>query len=307
MKSNTAIGTTTTAEVAAAYRGRFAPSPSGPLHSGSLLSALGSWLDARHHHGRWLLRIEDLDTPRSQPAVAAAIQATLAACGLVSDEPVLWQSQRNDAYQAAVRQLQTAGLLYRCSCTRRDTAQGPYDGRCRNGPTGPGPYALRLRLPDSGGYRFEDRLQGLQSGSWAALGDPVLVRRDGLVAYQLAVVVDDAFQHITHVVRGADLLPATGWQLAVIHALGLPVPRYCHLPVLMAADGHKLSKSRSAASLDLLAPQQALWQALHLLQQQPPERLAQAGVAQQLHWAIEHWDPQALRGMTRVEEPALYD
>jgi glutamyl-Q tRNA(Asp) synthetase len=220
---------------------------------------------------------------------------------------VLWQSQRDAAYRAALQSLQDAGLLYRCSCTRRETAQGPYDGRCRNGPGGDGPYAWRLRLPEGGGYHFTDTLQGEQHGSWASLGDPVLVRRDGLVAYQLAVVVDDAFQDISHVVRGADLLPATGWQLALIDALNLPVPRYTHLPVLMGADGQKLSKSRSAAALDALTPVAALYQALTLLRQQPPARLADATVPQVLDWAVKQWNPLPLNAVASVEELALPD
>lgn len=270
---------------------------------GSLLTALGSWLDARRRHGRWLLRIEDLDTPRSQPGIAQALLTTLARCGLESDETVLWQSQRHAAYEAALQQLQRAALLYPCSCTRRDIAQGAYDGRCRQGPQGPGPHSLRLRLPDRGGFIFEDALQGTQRGDWAALGDPVLVRRDGLIAYQLAVVVDDAFQRISDVVRGADLLPATGWQLALIDALGLPQPRYAHLPVLLGADGQKLSKSRSAAALDTLEPVPALLQALRLLQQQPPAQLGNASIQQVLEWAIEQWNPSALSGIANVNEP----
>lgn len=303
MRSNTETGTTTTAEAAAVYRGRFAPSPSGPLHMGSLLTALGSWLDARSRHGQWLVRIEDLDTPRSQPGIAQGLLATLARCGLESDDTVLWQSQRHAAYEAALQQLQRAGLLYPCSCTRRNLAQAPYDGRCRQGPQGPGPHSLRLRLPDSGGFSFEDALQGTQRGEWAALGDPVLVRRDGLVAYQLAVVVDDAFQGISDVVRGADLLSATGWQLALIDALGLPQPRYAHLPLLLGIDGQKLSKSHSAAALDALEPVPAVLQALRLLQQQPPAQLADASIQQVLEWAIDQWNPLALSGVADVNEP----
>ena len=283
-------------------RGRFAPSPSGPLHLGSLLAALGSWLDARSRGGQWLVRIDDLDTPRASAAIAHGQLLSLTRCGLVPDEPVLWQSTRLPAYQAALERLAAAGLLYPCNCPRSRTAAGPYDGRCRQGVSGPGPYALRLRLPDQGGYAFTDGLQGPQAAPWSSLGDPVLQRRDGLFAYQLAVVVDDAHQQVTDVVRGADLLPATGWQVAVQQALGLATPRYAHLPLLQDADGTKLSKSRSAAALDRLPPGQALWRALHLLRQEPPQALAEAPVQALLDWGLAHWRRSVLQGVASLAD-----
>lgn len=265
-----------------------------------MLAALGSWLDARSRGGQWLVRIDDLDAPRASSSVAHGHLLSLARCGLIADEPVLWQSTRLHAYQAALDQLAAAGLLYRCNCPRSRTATGPYDGHCRHGVSGPGPYALRLRLPDSGGYTFSDGLQGPQVAPWSSLGDPVLQRRDGLFAYQLAVVVDDAHQQVTDVVRGADLLPATGWQLAVHQALGLAAPRYAHLPLLRDGDGGKLSKSRSAAALDQLPPSQALWRALHLLHQDPPQALASAPVQALLDWGLAHWRRPLLQGVSSV-------
>lgn len=270
------------------------------MHLGSLLAALGSWLDARSRDGQWLVRIDDLDAPRASATIAHGQLLSLARCGLVPDEPVLWQSTRLPAYQAALDQLAAAGLLYRCNCPRSRTSAGPYDGRCRDGVHGPGPYALRLRLPDRGGYAFTDGLQGSQGAPWSSLGDPVLQRRDGLFAYQLAVVVDDAYQQVTDVVRGADLLPATGWQLAVQQALGLAAPHYAHLPLLQDADGAKLSKSRSAAALDRLPASQALWHALQLLRQDPPPALANAPVQALLDWGLAHWRRSVLLGVASV-------
>ena len=300
MKSSTATATTATADARGGYRGRFAPSPTGALHLGSLVAALGSYLDARSHDGRWLLRIEDLDTPRNLPGADLALITTLADLGLQADEPVLYQSTRGAAYEAALARLAATGRLYPCSCSRRETAAGPYPGTCRNGPRGPGPHALRLRMPDVGDIAFGDRFQGPQRQPVAALGDPVLRRRDGQIAYQLAVVVDDAAQGITDVVRGADLLAATGWQLEIRRLLGLAPVRHAHLPLVVEADGSKLSKSASAAAVAGLPPAQVLLQTLNLLQQQPPAELAQASTRQILDWATLHWQPARFTGLPKV-------
>ena len=300
MKSSTATATTATADAPGGYRGRFAPSPTGALHLGSLVAALGSYLDARHAGGAWLLRIEDLDTPRLIPGAADALIATLAALGLHADGPVLYQSRRGEAHEAALARLAAGGHLYPCSCTRRETATGPYPGTCRKGPLGPGPHALRLRMPDEGEIRFEDRFQGPQRQSVASLGDPVLRRRDGQVAYQLAVVVDDDAQGITDVVRGADLLPATGWQLLIRRLLGYGPVRHAHLPLVVEADGSKLSKSASAEAIATLPPDQALLQALRVLQQQPPAELVGASHRQILDWATRNWQPARLSGLPKV-------
>jgi glutamyl-Q tRNA(Asp) synthetase len=256
------------------YRGRFAPSPTGPLHAGSLVAALASWLDARAHGGTWLVRIEDVDTPRCPPGTDRLILQQLAACGLAPDEPPLWQSTRGQAYAAALQRLVAAGQAYPCACTRQDieralAAQGrvherfgerPYPGTCqpeRGGLRGRPARAWRLRA--QGVIDWTDRRLGPQRQDVAAaVGDFVLKRADGLWAYQLAVVVDDGAQGITHVVRGEDLADNTARQILLQRALGLPRPAYLHTPLVLAADGHKLSKQNGAAPLDLADPVRAL-------------------------------------------------
>ena len=249
------------------YRGRFAPSPTGPLHAGSLVAALASWLDARLHGGRWLVRMEDVDTPRCVPGAAQHILAQLAACGLVSDEPVLVQSQRGEAYRAAAAQLQAGGHAFPCACSRSDIDQALlalgsahqrfgeriYPGTCRQGLNGKSARALRFRA--QGVVHWQDRRLGPQQQDVAAeVGDFVLRRADGLWAYQLAVVVDDAAQGITHIVRGQDLADNTARQILLQRALGVATPRYWHTPLVLAADGHKLSKQNGAQALDLSNP-----------------------------------------------------
>ncbi len=260
------------------YRGRFAPSPTGPLHAGSLVAALASWLDARAHGGTWLVRIEDIDTPRCEPAAADFILQQLAACGLHPDEAPWLQSTRGAAYTLALQQLQTQGRAYACGCTRKDidealAAAGQphqrfgervYPGTCRSGLHGKPARAVRLRA--DGVVTWHDRRLGTQQQDVAAeVGDFVLRRADGLWAYQLAVVVDDAAQGITHVVRGEDLADNTARQILLQRALAVPTPAYLHTPLVMAADGHKLSKQNGAQALDLRDPAQALRQALAVL------------------------------------------
>lgn len=244
------------------YRGRFAPSPTGPLHAGSLVAALGSWLDARVHGGTWLVRIEDIDPPREAPGAADDILATLAACGLQSDEPVLRQSERTHAYADALQRLLDAGLAYGCACSRNDAEQaarvaglppGVYAGTCRAGTAGRLARSIRLRVPDPPDdlIEFVDRAAGRCAQQLAReVGDFVLRRADGLWAYQLAVVLDDAAQGITDIVRGADLLDNTPRQIWLQRCLGLPTPRYMHLPVVTNAQGEKLSKQTGARALD---------------------------------------------------------
>lgn len=246
--------------IARRYRGRFAPSPTGPLHAGSLVAALASWLDARAHDGTWLVRIEDLDSPREAPGAAQEILATLAAFGLQSDEPVVFQSARSDLYRRALARLQAAGCVYACDCSRSriaaDAARcglppGVYPGTCRdrNLPDAVG-RALRVRVPEAA-IEFFDRACGRYAQRLAqSVGDFVVRRADRLWAYQLAVVVDDAEQGITDVVRGADLLDNTPRQLWLQRLLSLPTPRYLHVPVVTASDGRKLSKQNGAAALD---------------------------------------------------------
>ena len=253
------------------YRGRFAPSPTGLLHAGSLVAALASWLDARAHGGRWLVRIEDVDTPRCVAGAGEAILGQLAACGLVPDEPVGWQHTRDEAYTAALHTLRDRGVAYDCGCTRADIdaalaaagrphqrfGERVYPGTCRAGLQGKPARAVRLRVDGVIDW-FDRRLGPQRQDLTADVGDFVLKRADGLWAYQLAVVVDDAAQGISDVVRGEDLADNTARQIALQRALGLPTPRYLHTPLVRAADGHKLSKQNGAAPLELAEPRAAL-------------------------------------------------
>ncbi|QTF92575.1 tRNA glutamyl-Q(34) synthetase GluQRS [Halomonas sp. BM-2019] len=282
------------------YRGRFAPTPSGPLHFGSLVAALASFLDARRVGGEWRLRIEDIDPPRCPAGAAESILRQLEAFGLHWDGPVLWQHDRDDAYQAALNQLAEQGLAYPCSCSRKQWRDhAVYPGWCREGVREPGsPVAWRLR--SDLGQRpvvWRDRLFGEQRFDPAALGDVVLRRKDGLWAYQLAVVVDDADQGISDVVRGFDLLDNTPWQRQLQHALGYPAPRYLHLPLILGEGGQKLSKQNLAPALPTAdaAVRPLLHAALVALDQAPPAALATAPVAEQLAWGIAHWDSARLR------------
>jgi glutamyl-Q tRNA(Asp) synthetase len=245
--------------------GRFAPSPTGPLHAGSLVAALASWLDVRARGGRWLVRIEDVDTPRCRPGAAEQILAQLDGCGLHADEPPVWQSQRHAAYDAALSRLTAAGHVYPCACSRREidaalaAAGRPhhgdderiYPGTCRLGLHGRPARALRLHTGDPGSpQHWHDRRLGPQQQDVAAdVGDFVLKRADGLWAYQLAVVVDDGWQGVTDVVRGEDLADNTARQILLQQRLGLPQPRYLHTPLLRMADGRKLSKQHGAAAI----------------------------------------------------------
>ncbi len=255
------------------YTGRFAPSPTGPLHAGSLVAALASWLDARAHGGRWLVRIEDVDTPRCVPGADTGILRQLAECGLLPDEPPAYQSARGAAYQAALDRLVRDGRAYPCGCSRKDieqarAAQGAgrerhgelvYPGTCRHGLQGRPARAWRLRTEGAGRIGWTDRRLGPQSQDLEAeVGDFVLRRADGLWAYQLAVVVDDAAQGVTDVVRGQDLADNTARQLWLQQALGAPAPRYLHTPLVLGANGEKLSKQNGAQALDTRDPLAAL-------------------------------------------------
>ncbi len=269
------------ASVGATYRGRFAPSPTGPLHAGSLVAALASWLDARAHGGQWLVRIEDVDLPRCIPGADQHILQQLADCGLVPDEAPVWQSQRSAMYQQALDQLITQQSAYPCACSRKDIEQAlqslgrekprhgelVYPGTCRSGLQGKPGRAWRFRTDRGGEARADtlatthwtDRRLGAQAQCVSTeVGDFVLKRADGLFAYQLAVVVDDAAQGITHIVRGEDLADNTARQILLLEALGHPRPQYLHTPLVMAADGQKLSKQNGARSLDTSMPEAAL-------------------------------------------------
>ncbi|WP_251975678.1 tRNA glutamyl-Q(34) synthetase GluQRS [Salinicola avicenniae] len=282
------------------YTGRFAPTPSGPLHFGSLVAALGSWLDARAAGGRWLLRIEDIDPPRCPPGADSEILAQLEAFGLTWDGPVRYQHERGDAYQAALTRLIELDMAYPCGCSRREWQHlEHYPGWCRHGSRHPErPQAWRLRT-DRGANPvvWQDRLFGRQALDPTRHGDVVIQRKDGLWSYQLAVAVDDADQGISDIVRGHDLLDNTPWQRQLQVALGYPEPRYLHLPLVMGEDGQKLSKQNLAPPLprqdDAVRP--LLHRALTLLDQAPPPALRTAPVAQQLEYAQVHWQPRRLR------------
>ncbi len=288
------------------YIGRFAPSPTGPLHLGSLAAALGSCLEARRHGGQWLLRMEDLDPPREIPGVAAGILRSLTRLGFRWDGPVVYQSSRHAAYAAAATRLEHAGQAFLCACSRSEIAdssarglEGPiYPGTCRArlapGKTG---RALRLRVA-AGDLRFEDQLQGTIHQDLARdIGDFVIRRADGCYAYQLAVVVDDAVAGITHVVRGADLLLSTPRQLYLQTLLGLPSPIYMHLPVALDEAGEKLSKQTHALPVDALDPAEAVYRGLAFLRQAPPEGLRSASIDEIWAWAENHWRTEPLKGL----------
>lgn len=251
-------------------RGRFAPSPTGPLHPGSLVAALGSWLMARRAGGRWLVRVEDLDPPREQPGAALAQLRTLAAFGLHGDGPVLWQGARGAAYAEALERLLDGGDAFVCHCSRAALAEtAGIHRQCVPGARRPDP-AIRLRVPAGSSIGFEDAIHGhVHQDVASTVGDFVLRRTDGLWAYQLAVVVDDAAQGITDVVRGADLLDSTPRQILLQQRLGLPTPRYAHLPLVLDDAGRKLSKSQAAFPVDDRAPMPALHLAWQVLGQDP--------------------------------------
>ncbi|EXI79031.1 MAG: Glutamyl-Q tRNA(Asp) synthetase [Candidatus Accumulibacter appositus] len=282
------------------YRGRFAPSPSGPLHFGSLVAAVGSYLDARAHGGQWLLRIEDVDQPRTVAGAADEILRTLEGFGFAWDGEVLVQSRRLDLYHAALVRLQLADEVYPCACSRAEiAAHSPrrsidgglvYPGTCREGLAGGrAARAWRLRVPDQV-IAFDDRIQGdVQQNLEAAVGDFILLRADGQYAYQLAVVVDDAAQGITAVVRGVDLLDSTPRQIWLQQGLALSTPTYAHLPVVTNDAGEKLSKQTHAAAVDLSAGSAVLAAALRFLGHAVPQEISAGPLRDFWPWAIAAW------------------
>lgn len=275
------------------YRGRFAPSPTGHLHFGSLVAAVGSWLCARHAGGQWLLRVEDIDPPREMPGSAESILAALPAFGLVADAAPMFQSRRMDAYDAAFEQLKAADLVFPCWCSRNDLAGGLHlDGQCLASPVDGRSPAWRLRVPDLE-VAFVDGLQGLQSQNLRQVaGDFVIRRVEGYYAYQLACVVDDAFQGITEVVRGNDLLDSTPRQIFLQRCLNLPTPSYLHLPLALDGDGRKLSKSERAHPVDPTRPMSALCRALDFLDL--PVLQGARDPAALLEHALAHFSPGRL-------------
>jgi len=275
-----------------AYVGRFAPSPSGELHFGSLIAALGSYLQARAHQGKWWVRIEDIDPPREVPGAAKRILTQLEQHGLHWDGEVLWQSQRHEAYRDALAFLQQHNRSYYCTCPRSRIQQigGLYDGYCRNRHCGPANAALRLRL-DQPVEQFHDNLRGLITADpGLAREDFIIHRRDGLFAYNLAVVVDDHFQGVTEVVRGADLIEPTVRQIALYQQFGWQAPGYLHLPLVINPDGNKLSKQNYAPPLPEGDPRPALVKALHFLGQPVEQGWRDRPLLALLQQAVMQWD-----------------
>ncbi len=273
--------------------GRFAPSPTGDLHFGSLVSAVGSYLEARSTGGSWLLRIEDIDPPREIAGSAKRIINDLHRLGLVADGPILYQSSRLDAYQQAINRLLEQELAYPCACSRKDLpTSGIYPGTCRNGlPEGRQARSIRFRVGDQT-CEFTDQLQGHISDSPAGIsGDFIIQRADGLFAYQLAVVVDDDYQAVNQVVRGADLLDSTSRQICLQKALGFESPDYMHLPVALSTDGRKLGKRDQADPVKHQDPVYAVSQALHFLGQKPPQGLSLDSL---WGWALEQWNSKLI-------------
>ncbi|WP_137971061.1 tRNA glutamyl-Q(34) synthetase GluQRS [Pseudomonas sp. F(2018)] len=290
-----------------AYIGRFAPTPSGYLHFGSLVAALASYLDARSVGGQWLLRMEDLDPPREVPGAQDAILRSLELYGFEWDGELVRQSERHAEYAALIARLFAQGLAYACTCSRKqlEGSGGIYPGTCRNAGHPDFEAAIRLRVPELE-YRFTDRVQGeFRQHLGREVGDFVIRRRDGLFAYQLAVVLDDAWQGVTDVVRGADLLDSTPRQLYLQELLGLPQPRYLHVPLIIQPDGHKLGKSYRSPPLPADQAPPLLTRALRALGQQPPAELAGATPHEVLAWGIAHWDATRIPRSRTLAEAQL--
>jgi glutamyl-Q tRNA(Asp) synthetase len=291
------------------YRGRFAPSPTGPLHFGSLVAAVASYLQARRQEGEWWLRIEDIDPPREVPGASDTIIRTLSLFGFEWTGEVIYQSRRREFYQAALEQLRLEGRLYPCACSRKDIAlhspEGIYPGTCRHGMTdGEHTRSWRLRC-DERVIRFTDGIQGeIHCELAREVGDFVLKRADGLLAYHLAVAVDDALQGMTEVVRGVDLLACTAQQIYLHQLLGHPSPDYLHHPIAQNAQGQKLSKQNLATPLDTTQPVPQLWQALQFLGQSPPPELRHSRLDELWQWAAPNWRATAIPRIQqqRIEE-----
>ncbi len=294
------------------YRGRFAPSPTGPLHAGSLIAALASYLDAHANKGQWFVRMEDLDPPRESPEAAKQILQGLEALNLYWDGEVLYQSSRHNAYHDALIQLQKQELVFPCVCSRQSLQEtaGIYPGTCRDRKISdsdlkPGGYALRCKVSDST-VQFNDLIQGEQFQNLGKeVGDFIIKRKDGLYAYQLAVVIDDAFQEITHIIRGIDLLDSTYRQIYLQGLLACPHTVYGHIPVIINSHGQKLSKQHHATALNFSNPSKALYQALVYLQQNPPNELKHHKPSDILLWAVENWQVEKLRNLHQLDETVV--
>ncbi|WP_081917875.1 tRNA glutamyl-Q(34) synthetase GluQRS [Methylobacter sp. BBA5.1] len=291
------------------YIGRFAPSPTGPLHFGSLYTALAGFLQARSQQGKWLLRIDDLDTPRNAQGSIDHILKTLEIFGLHWDDTVYYQSQHLDVYKDTLHELMENRLVYACTCSRKTLAEANpaqtrpdiYPGICRDKMPPPRtPHSLRIKT-DNRIISFQDELQGLISQNLAEQhGDFILKRKDGIIAYQFAVVIDDCRQYINHIVRGFDLLDSTPKQIYLQQQLGLPSLQYMHVPIIIDTQGYKLSKQTLAQAVDLKAPHKLIFELLTLLKQQPPDELKGVEAIELLDWAIAHWDPTPLEKLRAI-------
>jgi len=274
------------------YIGRFAPTPTGPLHFGSLVAALASYLDAKAHQGKWLLRIEDLDPPREDPNARSFIPQQLEAHGLFWDDAIVYQSDQAEFYEDALSTLRDRGFIFPCTCSRKQLSatQGRHQGNCHSSLDAP--HAWRLSVPNDN-VSFNDEIYGPYSQQLLMdVGDQVLKRKDGLYAYQLAVVVDDYLSHVTHIVRGVDLLDNTPRQLYLQQCLRYPKPHYLHLPLVVNDQGQKLSKQNQARAIDLDTPYENLCRALEFLEQAyPRERMS---ISELLEWATARWQPQSI-------------
>lgn len=286
--------------------GRFAPSPTGALHLGSLYTALASFLQAKSQHGKWLLRIDDLDTPRNVKGAADVILKTLETFGLQWDDSVVYQSQQLDSYNDILNELSSKQLLYPCTCSRKNLS-AIYSGLCRDKTALPSEaYALRLKT-DNRIISFDDALQGLCSHQLAQqYGDFILKRKDDIIAYQFAVVVDDHLQHVNQIVRGMDLLTETPKQIYLQQLLGLPRPSYMHIPLIIDEQGYKLSKQTRATAVDLNAPHKLIFKLLGLLKQNPPAELHDACLAELIAWAIANWQTTPLRHVKQLSVDEQY-
>lgn len=298
------------------YCGRFAPTPSGPLHFGSMIAAIGSFCDARAHDGTWHVRIDDIDTPRVVSGVAEEILRTLEAFALEWDGRPVYESSNIDAYHSALHLLRACAPVFACACSRREISdnarsgpEGPvYPGTCRNGPRPGGKVrSLRLRVDDGTTIDFTDALRGRISQDLASeVGDFVVYRSDGIFSYHLACVVGDAHQNITHVVRGADLVESTPRQIHLQRLLGLPVPRYLHLPIATNDRGEKLSKQTRASPVDTSRPGQTIYSVLRFLGQQPPAELANWPARKAMDWAVKAWRREQLPAAAAIALPLPY-
>ncbi len=282
--------------------GRFAPSPTGPLHFGSVVAAIASYMQAKSQYGKWLVRMDDIDTPRNQPGADTTILKSLEVLGLYWDDEVLFQSYRQEAYQEALTFLSEKNLLYRCTCTRKQLQGNAYPGTCRKKQhSSDQQHALRV-ITDQVAIKIDDGIQGyFQQILETEIGDFIVHRADGLVAYHIATVVDEAYQGITEIVRGADLLDSTPRQIYLQKLLNYPTPTYTHLPVAVDKQGYKLSKQYHAAPIDDSNPVATLISALEFLGQQPDKLLAQENVEEIIQWGIKHWSLDKISRLDSIE------